>query len=72
MRRALLARIFLATSEPPIWNFEGDEDIGARLDDPETGDKWRSSWHNALHSLDALEAVDRPPAAVRFASLEDR
>lgn len=71
VRRALLARIFLATGDPPLWKLEHDEGTGACLDDPDIADSWRSSWHNALEDLDALAAVDRPQVAVRFPSSEN-
>lgn len=64
VRRALLARICLATCEPPLWNLGEDKGVDAELADTSTRAKWRSTWRNVLRSFDAHWSVDRPRNAV--------
>lgn len=71
VRRALLARICLATCNPPLWNLSEDKGIDALLADAPTRDKWSSTWRNVLGSFNAYESVDRPRTAVDFTSNSD-
>ena len=72
VRRALLARMCLATCEPPLWPLDEDEGVDAQLADTSTRKKWCSTWRDALRSFDAHGSVDRPRTAVSFISQEDR
>ena len=72
VRRALLARICLATSDPPLWRLGEDEGVDAMLADSSTRSEWSSVLREVLVSFDARESIDRPRVAVEFVSREDR
>lgn len=71
VRRALLARISLATCEPPLWKFGEDREVDAHLADDASKAKWRSTWHSVLMSFDAEGSVERPRTAAEFTSQND-
>lgn len=71
VRRALLARIALATCDPPLWRFGGDKGIDAALADDTTRGDWRSAWHGELESYDAADSVERPRTAALSLSQDD-
>lgn len=60
VRRALLARICLATGDRPRWPLHTDESIDAVLVDDECRRAWREAWRDALATIDAPAAADRP------------
>ena len=71
VRRALLARIALATCDSPLWSFGEEKGIDAALADDTTRGEWRSAWHGELESYDAADSVERPRTAALSFSQDD-
>lgn len=63
VRRALLARIALATMDDPLWPADGATfSVDETLADDEQQRRWRTTWRGALESIGAGQAADRPTA----------
>jgi hypothetical protein len=71
VRRALLARICLASGDEPVWPLEGFTNVDAVLADDEARAHWRSSWRRRLDELGAGSSADRARPAVDFLSDDD-
>lgn len=72
VRRAILARIALATKPEALWPIRGDTPVDAILSDDAERDHWRSAWRSRLESIGAASAADSPRAAVSSSSRDDR
>ena len=66
VRRALLARIALASCTPPLWMLGEDTGVDAHLADMTTRESWRSALLGVLESFDAAFAIDKPRASLGF------
>ncbi len=58
VRRALLARLTLATSTPATWQFGKDDEVDVALADDTTRTAWRRTWQQALRDAGAHTAPD--------------
>ena len=58
VRRALLARLTLATTNPPKWLLDEDTGVDAALADDTTRTVWRTAWQQALRDAGAQCAPD--------------
>jgi hypothetical protein len=64
VRRAILARIILASGYEPLWPLRGDVVVDAALAEDAERDRWRSTWREELAAIGAASAADRArPAA---------
>jgi hypothetical protein len=72
VRRAILARICLASEPTAVWQFEGTPRVDSLLADEDTRLLWRSLWRSRLESFGAGRAADPSRAAVDFLSRDDR
>lgn len=64
VRRAILARIILASGYEPLWPLRGDVAVDAALAEDAERDRWRSTWREELAAIGAASAADRArPAA---------
>jgi hypothetical protein len=63
-RRAILARLSLASGESPLWPFAGDTQVDAELADDAGRQKWRSSWTSRLSDLGLAQAINKAKPAV--------
>jgi len=66
VRRALLARVALASCNPPLWMLGEDKGVDAHLADMTTRENWRSALLGALESFDAAFAIDKPRTPLGF------
>jgi Apea-like HEPN len=71
-RRAILARIVLATVDGNLWPAEGRKPVDEILADGEQRDRWRSAWREEIASIGAATAADPPVEAVEFLSQADQ
>ena len=60
VRRSLLARICLASCDPPLWEFGEDKGVDAQLADASTRSQWHSAWHEFLDRIGAGASAERP------------
>lgn len=72
VRRAILARLYLAAEPDSLWPFDGDTAVDAVLADDMRRAAWRERWHARLAALGVEYAAKRPRSAVDFLSQEDR
>ncbi len=72
VRRALLARICLASEPDALWPFSGSTLVDAVLADAAKRAAWRAWWHERLVELGVEAEAGRPQPAVDFLSPEDR
>jgi hypothetical protein len=72
LRRAILARLCLASEPDPLWPFDRDASVDAALADDSQRLAWRERWHERLAALGIGPAADRPRSAVDFISQDDR
>lgn len=72
LRRAILARLCLASEPDPLWPFDRDASVDATLADDSQRLAWRERWHERLAALGIGPAADRPRSAVDFISQDDR
>lgn len=61
VRRALLARICLATGPEPLWPLDSTESIDAQLADDPQRIRWREHWRNELTAFGAAAAAEAAP-----------
>ena len=62
VRRALLARICLATGDAPLWRLHTDEGVDAALIDDLQRQTWRNAWRDTLTAIDAINLPTGPSA----------
>lgn len=72
VRRAILARICLASEPDPVWKFVEEAPVDAILSDDVSRAEWRDRWHERMAALDAAFAIEQPRPAVWRASQDDR
>jgi hypothetical protein len=72
VRRAILARLCLASRPDPVWPFEGDTAVDAILADDLQRAAGRQRWHERLAALGVEYAAGPPRSAVDFLSQDDR
>lgn len=65
-RRAILARLALASGENPLWPWVGDTSVDAELADDEARQNWRTSWISQLSALGLSASIGmaKPPVDV--------
>lgn len=68
VRRAILARIALASSDAPLWPLTGSVGVDAALADDAERVRWRSAWRKRMVQIGADTSVDRASTAVDFLS----
>jgi hypothetical protein len=68
VRRAILARLCLASGENPEWPLGGNTAVDALLADDSVRARWRASWHERLASFEAPDAASLPRTAAPFLS----
>lgn len=71
VRRALLARICLATGDAPFWPLGEDDGVDAALTDDDMRRTWRTAWHDTMDSIGAGDAADASSTAVDVLSRDD-
>ena len=59
VRRAILARLFLAQGESPAWPLGGAKDLDKRLTDDQERQQLRNLWRERVRSLVCQEPLDR-------------
>jgi hypothetical protein len=64
VRRALLMRIALASTDPPVWPLGQDKDVDQALTDDKTRSAWRDAWHGGLSAIGAAASIERLPPAM--------
>jgi hypothetical protein len=72
VRRAILARLCLASDPDPLWPFDKEIAIDAILAGDAERAAWRAYWHERLAGLGVDYAAGPPRSAVEFFSPEDR
>jgi len=72
VRRAILARLCLASEPDPVWPFTRSTPVDAMLSDDAARARWRERWHGRLAELGVAAAAQPPRSAVDFLSPEDR
>lgn len=72
VRRAILARVFLASDPDPVWPFSNTAPVDALLSEDSTRAAWRRLFQEKVSALGMASVGDRPRAAVDFLSREDR
>lgn len=63
-RRAILARLALASGETPLWPWAGDTQVDAELADDQTRQQRRNSWITQLSALGLSRSVEKAQQAV--------
>jgi hypothetical protein len=63
-RRAILARLALASGETPLWPWVGDTQVDAELADDRARQHWRNSWTTQLSVLGLSKSVGKAEPAV--------
>jgi len=63
-RRAILARLALASGETPLWPWAGDTQVDAELADDQARQHWRNSWTTQLSALGLSNSVGKAEPAV--------
>lgn len=64
VRRAILARLFLACTSDPVWPLSGRTPVDEILVDDTNRGRWRSTWRTGLAEIGAPNAADRARDAV--------
>ncbi len=74
VRRAILARLCLASGEQPLWPFNPRKSVDVAFADDERRDAMRRSWRRALVAIGAEGAADSlgPPGQVMVEDYGDR
>jgi hypothetical protein len=72
VRRALLARLCLASGDEPLWPLAGTTPVDALLADDGTRAKWRATWHQKMHELGSGAAAREARAAADWLSEIER
>lgn len=63
-RRAILARLALASGETPLWPWVGDTQVDGELADDQAREHWRGSWTTQLSALGLSKSVGKALPAV--------
>jgi hypothetical protein len=72
VRRAILARLCLASPPDVLWPLAGASAVDSALADPNTAKSWREAWKARLAQIGAGFAADKCHAALEFLSREGR
>jgi hypothetical protein len=65
-RRAILARLALASGDKPLWPFDGDTPVDSEMADDEIRQTWRAAWRSKLTGLGLAQAIDKARPATGF------
>ena len=71
VRRAILARVALATGDEPLWPIAGKTPVDALLADDGERQRWRAAWRERVGSINS-GAADRAQTPVDFLSRSGR
>jgi hypothetical protein len=72
VRRALLARLCLASGDEPEWPLTGDTPVDELLADDSERARWRSVWQQKMAKVGASWAAHKAPRAAEWLSDEGR
>jgi hypothetical protein len=72
VRRAILARLFLAARDEPLWALSDDLGVDAHLTNDATRATWKSAWRASLAEIGAPESRMRASLAQDYLSRDDR
>jgi hypothetical protein len=72
VRRAILARLFLASEPDPVWPLTGNVGVDSLLADDATREQWRKLWQSRLSDIGWPEASEAARPAVDMISKDDR
>lgn len=70
VRRAILARLCLASGADPLWRLEAREQVDAVFSDDDERARWRQSWRDTMADLGAGDAANEAAPAVDPLSVE--
>ncbi len=64
VRRAILARLCLASDPRPLWSFNKPASVDSVLSDPAMQSQWRNHWHQKMTDLGAGESAGESIPAI--------
>lgn len=64
VRRAILARVCLASEPEPLWPFNAQKPIDSLLSDSDTQSQWRNHWHQKMSGIGAYESAGKSLPAI--------
>lgn len=64
VRRAILARLCLASGADQLWRLEAREQVDAVFSDDDERARWRQSWRDTMANLGAGDAANEAAPAV--------